>query len=89
MNDLDRALARLAGASAPAALEEMEARVLARIRQKPTSDQPVLGMAIVTVAALAIGIAGADVPAMASRESSLAPLNGGSPLAPSNLLMGE
>ena len=89
MDDLDRALARLAGAPAPAALDGMEARVLARIDRKPTANRPLLGMAIVTIAALAIGMVGADVPATVNGGSLLAPLGGGSPLAPSTLLVGE
>ena len=39
MDDLDRALARLAGAPVPAALDDVEARVLARIGTRPVVRQ--------------------------------------------------
>lgn len=90
MSDLDRALARLAGAPAPAALDGIEARVLARIASRPAVRQAGLGVgAAITIAALAIGMIGADLPATASPTPSLAPLGGDSPLAPSALLAGE
>jgi len=44
---------------------------------------------VVAVAALAIGMIGAELPATASPAVSLAPLGGASPLAPSTLLIGE
>jgi hypothetical protein len=89
MDDLDRALARLAGAPVPAALDDVEARVLARIGTRPVVRQAGLGIGAVTVAALAIGMIGAELPATASPAASLAPLGGASPLAPSTLLIGE
>lgn len=89
MEDLDRALARLAGASVPAALEDIDARVLARIGARPAVRQAGLGIGMVTVAALAIGMIGAELPATASSAVSLAPLGGASPLPPSTLLIGE
>ncbi|WP_298092199.1 hypothetical protein [uncultured Sphingomonas sp.] len=66
MDDLDRALARLADAPAPAALDGMEARVLARIGTRPVVRQAGLGLGVVTVAALAMGMIGAELPASAS-----------------------
>ena len=89
MDDLDRALARLAGAPVPAAFDDVEARVLARIGTRPVVRQAGLGIGVVTVAALAIGMIGAELPATASPAVSLAPLGGTSPLAPSTLLIGE
>ena len=89
MDDLDRALARLAGAPVPAALDDVEARVLARIGTRPVVRQSGLGIGAVTVASLAIGMSCADLPATASPAVSLAPLGGASPLAPSTLLIGE
>lgn len=89
MDELDRALARLADAPAPAALEGIEARVLARIGTRPVVRQAGLGLGAVTIAALAIGVVGAELPASASPTVSLAPLGGVSPLAPSSLLIGE
>ena len=86
MDDLDRALAKLAGAPAPAALDDMDARVLARIGARPTTYAAGLGIGVVALAALVIGMAGAGVPASASTGASLAPLGGVSPLAPSTLL---
>ena len=87
MDDIDRALARLADRPAPAALDDMEARVLARIGAGPT-PRTGLHVGAVIVAALAIGVAGGGVPATASAPASLSPLTGGSPLAPSTLLTG-
>ena len=89
MDDLDRALARLADAPAPAALDGIEARVLARIDTRPIVRQAGLGLGVVMVAALAMGVIGAELPASASPAVSLAPLGGTSPLAPSSLLIGE
>ena len=89
MDDLDRALARLAGAPVPAALDGIEAQVLARISARPVARLTGLGVGVVTVAALAIGMVGAELPATASPAVSLAPLGGTSPLAPSALLVGE
>ncbi len=89
MDDLDRALARLAGAPVPTALEGIEDQVLARISARPVVRQAGLGLGVVTVAALAIGMIGAELPATASPVVSLAPLGGASPLAPSSLLIGE
>ena len=60
MDDLDRALVRLAGAPVPAALDDVEARVLARIGTRPVVRQAGLGIGAVTVAALAIGMIGAE-----------------------------
>ena len=87
MDDLDRALATLAGVPAPAALDGMEARVLARISAGP-APRTGLHVGAVIVAALAIGVAGGGVPATATEAASLSPLTGGSPLAPSTLLAG-
>ena len=89
MDDLDRALARLAGAPAPAALDGIEHQVLARIGARPNARGAGIGLGAVMVAALAIGMAGAELPATASPVASLAPLGGASPLAPSALLIGE
>lgn len=89
MDDLDRALARLAGAPLPTALEGIEDQVLARISARPVVRQAGLGLGVMTMAALAIGMIGAELPATASPAVSLAPLGGASPLAPSSLLIGE
>jgi hypothetical protein len=90
MDDIDRALARLAGAPVPAVFDDLEARVLARIRDRAAVQQMGLGVSLATtLAALAIGIVGAEVPVPASPIHSLAPLGGSSSLAPSTLLMGE
>ena len=87
MDDLDRALARLADVPAPTALDDMEARVLARI-SAGSAPRTGLHVGVVIIAALAIGVAGGGVPATASAPGSLSPLTGGSPLAPSTLLAG-
>ncbi|HEX8412433.1 MAG TPA: hypothetical protein VF637_00900 [Sphingomicrobium sp.] len=89
MDDLDRTLARLASAPVPAALDGIEAQVFARIDARPVALLTGLGLGVVTVAALAIGMVGAELPATASPSVSLAPLGGASPLAPSALLVGE
>lgn len=89
MDDLDELLARLAGAPAPAALDGLETRVLARIAARPTVARAGLGIGIATtITALAIGIAGAGIPTRAGQAASLGPLGGSSPLAPSTLLIG-
>lgn len=89
MDDLDRALARLAGTPAPPALDGIEDQVLARIGSRPAVRGMGFGIGVITVAALAIGMVGAELPATASPAVSLAPIGGGSPLAPSALLIGE
>lgn len=89
MDDLDRALARLADAPVPTALDSIDTRVLARIGTRPAVRQAGLGLGVVTIAALAMGVIGAELPASASSAVSLAPLGGTSPLAPSSLLIGE
>ena len=89
MDDLDRALARLAGAPVPDALDGIENQVLARIGSRPAVRGAGICIGVVTIAALAIGMVGAELPASASPAVSLAPLGGASPLAPSALLVGE
>lgn len=88
MDDLDRTLTRLASAPVPAALDGIEARILARIGARPVVRLTGLGVGMVTAAALAIGMVGAELTATASPAVSLAPLGGTSPLAPSALLVG-
>lgn len=90
MDDLDKALARLAGEPVPAELDGIEAGVLARISARPAAQRAGIGIGIMTtIAALLIGMAGAGVPATATSAASLSPLGGSSPLAPSTLLIGE
>lgn len=89
MDDLDRTLARLAGTPVPASLDGIEAQVFARIGAQPVARLTGLGVGGVMVAALAIGMVGAELPATASPAVSLSPLGGASPLAPSVLLIGE
>ena len=88
MDDLDGALARLAGAPVPVALDGMEARVFARIGARQSARGAGVGIGAVTIAALVIGMVGGGVPATASGVSRLAPLGGTSTLAPSTLLAG-
>lgn len=87
MDDIDEALARLARAPVPTALDGLEARVLAQIATPPASRAG-LGMSAIMVAALAIGVIGAGFPASPSPASSLSPLGVSSPFAPSTLLAG-
>ncbi|KQM67979.1 hypothetical protein ASE75_03680 [Sphingomonas sp. Leaf17] len=87
MNDLDGALARLASAPVPAALDGIEGPVLARIGARPAARLTGVGVGAMTVAALAIGMVGAELPATTSPAAWLAPLGGASPLAPSTLLI--
>lgn len=90
MSDLDRMLARLADAPVPAALDGIEARVLARIGARPAVRTAGFGVGVLTtLTALALGMAGSELPAAAAPAESLAPLGGHSPLAPSTLLVGE
>lgn len=87
MNEIDEALARLARAPVPSALDGLEARVLARITT-PRAAQAGMGVGLVAIAALAIGMVGAGVPASPGATASLSPLGMSSPLAPSTLLAG-
>ncbi len=90
MDDLDRALARLADAPVPVALDGIETRVLARIGAQSTARYAGAGFGAVAVVALMIGMVGAELPATASpAAASLTPLGGTSALAPSTLLTGE
>lgn len=57
MDDIDLALARLAGQPIPAVLDALEARVLARIGAQPSARNAGLGIGAVTIAAVAIGMA--------------------------------
>ncbi|MCA1652795.1 MAG: hypothetical protein ABR588_12185 [Sphingomicrobium sp.] len=88
MDDIDRVLAKLAGAAVPPGFDSLEARVLARIGTRPSVREARLGTGLISAGALALGMIGAGLPASASAISSLAPLVGGSPLAPSTLLAG-
>lgn len=88
MDDIDRALARLACAPVPAGLDGLEARVLARIGTRPIARQTGLGVGVIAGAALVIGMVGASLPSTASAVAPLSPLSGNSPLAPSTLLAG-
>lgn len=87
MNDIDEALTRLARAPVPAALDGLEARVLARIAT-PLPSRAGLGVSAVAIVALAIGMIGAGFPASPGTAASLSPLGANSPLAPSTLLAG-
>jgi len=89
MDDLDRALARLAVVPAPGALDGIDAAVFARIEARATPRVGAAGIGAVAVVALTIGMIGAELPATAQPAVSLAPLSGTSPLAPSTLLVGE
>lgn len=87
MDDIDQALTRLAQAPLPKALDELEARVLAQIETAPPSRSG-LGIGAISIAALALGVIGAGVPASSGTAASLAPIGGGFALAPSTLLAG-
>lgn len=87
MDDIDEALTRLARAPVPAALDGLEARVLARIAT-PRASRVGIGMGAITIGALAIGVIGAGVPASPSAATPLSPFGANSPFAPSTLLAG-
>lgn len=89
MDDLDRALTRLAGAPVPPELDVVDAHVLARIGARRSASATGVGIGVVAVTALVMGVAGAGLPSRASAGASLAPLGGLSPLAPSNLLVAD
>jgi hypothetical protein len=90
MDDIDHMLARLAHAPSPPALDDLGARVLHRLMAQPTLRSG-LGVGVLTImAALAMGLAGAEFPV--ASPASTAPLSlfgASSPLAPSTLLAGE
>ncbi|WP_296743177.1 hypothetical protein [Mesorhizobium sp.] len=88
MDNLDAVLMRLAQAPAPASLDGIEARVLARISARP-AVRVGMGVGAMTIAAaLVMGVVGAGVPAKQASAASLSPLGPVSPLAPSTLLLG-
>jgi hypothetical protein len=87
MDDIDEALTKLARAPLPAVLDGLEARVLAQIAT-PRAAPISFGVGAVAVAALAIGMVGAGVPATPSTAAPLSPFGISSPLAPSTLLAG-
>ena len=90
MDDLNAMLTRLASAPVPASLDDVEAKVLARIASRPVTSAGI-GVGVGTIAvALVIGIVGAGVPAReASASSALSSLGPAASLAPSTLLVGE
>lgn len=87
MNDLDEVLARLGRAPVPTALDQLEARVLARIAPRPVARAD-LGIGAIMVAALGIGMVGAFVPASAGSAAPVSALGADASLAPSTLLDG-
>lgn len=89
MDDLDRVLARLADAPAPAALDTIDAAVFAGVAARTEARRGAIGVGAIAAAALTIGMVGGELPAGAQPAVSLAPLAGGSSLAPSTLLVGE
>ena len=91
MDDLDKALARLAGAPVPAGLNDIEHRIIARLATGAGTRNAGAGIGIgaVMIAALVIGVMGAELPTAAGSTDTLAPLGGGSPLTPSALLIGD
>lgn len=89
MDDLDAALARLARAPTPLALDTIEAKVFARIALQPTARSGFAVGAFAVVAALTMGVAGAGLPAASAEAGSpLSPFGPNTPLAPSTLLAG-
>ena len=84
MDNLDAALARLAHAPLPPALDNLEALVLARIAAQP-AVRTRFGFGAASVgAAMIMGFVGAGVPASpALAVSTLSPFGPNSPLAPS------
>lgn len=89
MRNIDETLAELASAPVPAALNGLEARVLAQIGMRPITRRAGLGVGVIAGVALVIGMLGAGLPAAPGIASSLSPLDGHSPLAPSTLLAGS
>ena len=90
MKDLDETLMRIAGARAPARLDETEARVLARITAPPAARAGMGIGAMMIAAALVLGVYGARVPARPARFAPLlSPLGPVTPLAPSTLLVAD
>lgn len=90
MDNLDAVLMRLAHAPLPTGLEEIDAKVLARIAARPAARVGMAAGAMTIAAALFMGVVGANVPAQDARETStLFPLRADMALAPSTLLVGE
>jgi hypothetical protein len=90
MDDIDHMLARLAHAPSPPALDDLGARVLHRLLAQPASRSSFGVGAFTIVAALAMGVVGAELPvASPAATVPLSPFGASSPLAPSTLLAGE
>lgn len=88
MPEIDNLLASLAREPVSPALDGMDARVLARIGERPSPGGAGFGMAAV-IAAVLIGIVGGGVPAVtAQARPSLAPLGPSAALTPAALLTG-
>lgn len=85
---LDRILAKLATAPTHPGLIDLDTAVLHRIAQDPAVRRTGGALAVATaVAAVAMGVAGAALPAASGQaQSSLSPLGPAYPLAPSTLL---
>lgn len=89
MDDIDGMLATLARAPVPAGLDGLEGRVLDRLAAASTSRGGIGIGVFAVVGALALGMAGAAVPAAsAAATSASSPFDPGLPLAPSTLLAG-
>lgn len=87
MTDLDQLLARVRGAAPPAGLGDIDEAVmshLAQIRATPTPGFAAFSAA--AALALVIGIGSSVVATTSVGATSLYPLGGVSPLAPSSLL---
>jgi hypothetical protein len=90
MDDIDHLLARLACVPSPPALEDLGTRVLNRLLEHPTSRSGLGVGTFIVVAALGLGMAGAELPVASSVATTpLSPFGASSPLAPSTLLAGE
>jgi hypothetical protein len=91
MMNIDEALGRLAAAPVHGGLERLDEAVFARIHALNERDRRAPGRIVVAAAvgAVAMGIAGAGIPAGTASAAGLSPFGVAAPLAPSTLLLGD
>lgn len=91
MMDIDETLGRLAAAPVHGGLERLDEAVFARVRALNERDRRTPGRiaAVAAIGAVAMGVAGAGIPAATASAAGLSPFGAAAALAPSTLLLGD
>lgn len=91
MMDIDETLGRLATTPVHGGLDRLDETVFARVHALNERDRRAPGRiaAIAALGAVAMGVAGAGIPAATASATSLSPFGAAAALAPSTLLLGE